>query len=228
MLDLAIITARGGSVGVPGKNVRLLGGYPLIEWTIRAAQRSGCFRRIVVSTDSEQIAEASLHCGAEVPFMRPADLATDAATSVDVVKHVLAEIGAVEHFGLLQPTSPFRSASHVREAYSYFVSSGAPSLISLAKGKPLHWNFHLDDARRLLPVAHAEQMGRRQDTSPVFYPNGALYLCRSEPFVAASRFYLPDSIGYEMGAIDSIDIDDHDDFALTEAIVDRGLRTIDR
>ena len=127
MLDLAIITARAGSVGLPGKNVAELGGVPLIAWTVRAAMASRCFRRVIVSTDGPAIMSAARAAGAEVPFVRPAELATSAARSSDVVLHALSATKTTGAFALLQPTSPFRSAEHIRQAVRIYDGTPSPA-----------------------------------------------------------------------------------------------------
>lgn len=226
-IDLAIIPARGGSVGLPGKNIRPLGGRPLIAWTVRAAIVSRCFARVVVSTDNQEIAAAASDEGAEVPFLRPAHLATSQARSADVVRHALEQVGPGKRFALLQPTTPFRSAHHIRTASAALEDSGASSLVSLCAGKPLQWNYQLSDAGRLEPLMPEGQNYRRQDARAVFHPNGAIYICETEAFLEADSFFLQDTIGFEMDRIDSIDIDDLADFLLASAIADQGLRTID-
>lgn len=226
-IDLAIIPARGGSVGLPGKNLRRLGGHPLIAWTIRAALRSGCFERIVVTTDSNDIAAAAIESGADVPFIRPPELATATARSVDVVRHVLEWHGAAKRFALLQPTSPFRSAGHINGAATLLAGRSATSLVSVCPVKPLEWTYHLSDDLCMLPATSERRADRRQDAQPVFSPNGAIYMCESSAFLRADSLFLPDTIGFKMDRLDSLDIDDLADFELASAIVDQGLRTID-
>lgn len=226
-IDLAIIPARGGSVGLPGKNIRPLGGYPLIAWTIRAAIRSGCFSRVVVSTDSEEIAAAAVEAGAEVPFLRPAHLSVGSARSADVVRHALQWHGSARRFALMQPTSPFRSAAHIKNAATLLAASGGSSLISVCAGKPLQWSYHLADDLRMVPATPVGWVDRRQDAQPVFGPNGAIYICGSAEFLAVDTLFLDNTIGFEMDRLDSLDIDDLADFELASAVVDQGLRAID-
>ena len=115
---LAIIVARGGSKGLPRKNVLSLGGSPLITWTINAALNANCISRVMVSTDDKEIADAAISAGAEVPFIRPVRLASDTATSVEVVNHALDNVTGYDNAVLLQPTSPFRTASDIDAGYS--------------------------------------------------------------------------------------------------------------
>lgn len=228
MIDLALITARAGSQGLPGKNVAELGGVPLIAWTVRAVLASGLFDRVVVSTDGAEIAAAARAAGAEVPFLRPADLATAEARSVDVVRHALQALGVAGRFALLQPTSPFRNAHHLRAAAERLEAGVGASLVSVVGAKPASWHFRLDEAGRLHGAsAVGVRPHRRQDTAPLYTPNGAIYLSETERFLATMDFYSGDTIGYEMSRIDSLDIDDPEDLELARAIVAQRLRTID-
>lgn len=228
LAELAIIPARGGSVGLPGKNIKHLGGVPLIAWTVISALRSGCFKRVVVSTDHSAIAKCAEAAGAEVPFMRPAHLANDTASSLDVVRHAIEELRCEQSIGLLQPTSPFRSAEHIRQAMKQFYERGAPALVSVVAAKPLEWSMSLDEGgilARALP--NSGRPNRRQDSAALVQPNGALYLVQVDALIEERSFTPEGAIGYEMGKIDSIDIDDAEDFDLAKAIVASGLRAVD-
>ena len=228
MMALALIPARAGSVGLPGKNVRPLGGLPLIAWTIRAAIRSGLFERVVVSTDSDEIGAVAHAHGAEVPFLRPANLATSTATSADVVAHALGALGTSGHFALLQPTSPFRSAAHLREAACRYGAGSAPSLVSVVSAKPAPWLREIDPQgglRSLPGLTH--DVTRRQDAVPAVLPNGAIYFAEVARFLNDRALIHEGGAAYSMGTIDSLDIDDAEDFALAEAVVAAGLRQPD-
>jgi len=228
MIDLALITARAGSKGVPGKNIADLGGVPLIAWTIRAALASGLFGRVIVSTDGAEIAAAAQAAGAEVPFLRPAHLATAQARSVNVVRHALDATDTQGRFALLQPTSPFRNAHHLREAAARLDAGPGGSLVSVVKGKPLPWQFSMDADGRMTRVAvDGDAVHRRQDATPLHTPNGALYLCHADRFRADETLFFDDTLGYAMSQIDSLDIDDPEDLELARAVVGQGLRRID-
>lgn len=228
MIDLALIPARAGSKGVPGKNIAKLGGLPLIAWTIRAALASGLFGRVIVSTDGDEIASAAQAAGAEVPFLRPAHLATAQARSVDVVRHALDATGTQGRFALLQPTSPFRNARHLREAAARLGADPAASVVSVVKGKPLPWHFSMDANHQMTRVAAgAALVHRRQDAAPLHTPNGALYLCHADRFRAEETLFFDDTLGYAMTQIDSLDIDDPEDLELARAVVGQGLRKVD-
>jgi CMP-N-acetylneuraminic acid synthetase len=228
MIDLAVITARAGSKRLPGKNITDLGGVPLIAWTIRAALTSGLFRRVIVSTENVEIATASQAAGAEVPFERPAHLATSEARSVDVVRHALDATSTQGSFALLQPTSPFRNAHHLLEAAERFAASPAASLVSVVKGKPLTWQFSVDAEGRMTRVrTEGALVHRCEDAAPLHTPNGAIYLCHADRLRADDSLFFDDTLGYAMSQIDSLDIDDPEDLALARAVVGQGLRKID-
>ena len=130
MSVIALIPARGGSKGIVGKNLALLGGKPLLRYTTDAARQSGCIDRVLLSTDSEEIAAAGRAAGVEVPFLRPPELASDHASMSDVLRHCLAWLEGesaepVEAIVLLQPTSPFRSSRHIDEAVALWRAKSA-------------------------------------------------------------------------------------------------------
>lgn len=228
MLDAAIITARGGSKGLPGKNILPLGDYPLIAWTIRAAIASHAFARVVVNTDNAAIAAIAREWGAEVPFMRPPELATSTATSASVIVHALDALGIGGPFALLQPTSPFRNGRHIAAAAELFAQHSAPAVVSVAARGPLEWLWRLDDDGALAPaMPTGGEVTRRQDARPSVCPNGAIYLIHAETFLAGESFMPAGTLGFPMGLIDSIDIDDAEDFAIAQALVGAGQREID-
>lgn len=227
MIDLALIPARGGSKGLPGKNILELGGVPLIAWTIRAAIASELCQKVVVSTDDEGIAEVARSWGALVPFLRPLELSHDTATSADVVLHALDELQPDGVVALLQPTSPFRNARHLRESVELLKRSGAQGVISVAHGKPLAWAHHVVDELLVPAVEDVDGTTRRQDHRTVFYPNGAIYCAASNAMREAGGIVRAQAAAYEMSAIDSLDIDDEADLDLARAIVDTGLRSVD-
>lgn len=224
LFELAIIPARGGSKGLPGKNTRPLCGRPMIAWTIDAALKSGCFKRVVVSTDDPQIAHEARIAGAEVPFMRPEELATDTATSMDVVLHALSHFDFPGNFALLQPTSPLRDEWHIKEAIGEFFDSGSGALISVTISKPVSWLMELDSERKLHRLLRDEIAPRRQASIVSYVPNGAMYLFDTLEFLNEKKFIPEGSAAYEMSSIDSLDIDTLEDFQLVEAIIKAGMR----
>lgn len=225
MRILAIIPARGGSRGIPRKNIRPLLGRPLIAYSIDAAQQAASVDRLIVSTDDDEIAAVSRSLGAEVR-MRPAVLAQDDTPTLAVLQHVAAELAA-EHYRpdavlTLQPTSPLRTARHIDEAIALFASRlDADSLVSCIEVPHI---FHpLSVMRRsgegfLEPYLPSPQPHRRQDKTPVYARNGAaIYITRTErlaDYVFGGRL-----VPYLMDADSSVDIDCLDDIATAERLL---------
>ena len=224
MIDLAIIPARGGSKRLPNKNLRMIGGKPMIVWTIAAALSSKCFKRVMVSTDDELIARAAKDAGADIPFIRPEKLATDSATTLDVVLHALEQVDTTDSFALLQPTSPLRTAEHLKHATKKFYRSGADALISVSVGKPASWLFEINSDGKLSKLLNSEVETHSQNAVCACLPNGAIYIYRTSEFLKNKLFIPPNSSAFEMSFIDSIDIDDFDDFQLVEAVIANGVR----
>lgn len=227
MKILAVIPARGGSKGVPRKNIALLCGRPLIAYTIDAARQATCLDRIVVSTDDQQIASVCGDLGAEV-MMRPAELSGDAAATLPVLQHVVAELAkegyCPDAVMTLQPTSPLRTTAHIDEAARLFTEdSSADSLVSCVEVPHV---FHPMSVMRrtpegyLVPFLDQIQPTRRQDKESVLARNGAaIYITRTEnlgKYVFGGRL-LP----YMMSVGASIDIDTLDDLAAAELLFAR-------
>lgn len=211
---LALITARGGSKGLPGKNIRPVHGRPLIDFTIAAARGSQCVDRTVLSTDDEAIARVAREAGCDVPFMRPAVLAGDSAGSMDVVLHALDALPAHDLVVLLQPTSPAREARDIDAACMELVQRGAPACasVTVAEQSP-YWMYRVDDDQRLTPLLDVpERALRRQDLPSVYVLNGAVYVARTDWLRQHKTFVGPATVGYLMPAQRSIDIDSLEDF----------------
>lgn len=211
---LAVVTARGGSKGLPRKNVLPLAGRPLIGWTIAAARTSRCVTRVIVSTDDAEIAAAACTEGADVPFVRPAYLSSDTASSIDVLKHALQECPGYDYVVLLQPTSPLRTADDIDGAFQQMLAHRATTCVSVCEVNESPWLMYLrqEDGRitRLLP----EPVGgtRRQDLPVAYRLNGAVYFARTEWFLANSRLIDEATVGYVMPPERSVDIDTCADF----------------
>lgn len=229
MKILALIPARGGSKRLPGKNIRKLGGLPLIAWSIRAARESGVCDEVVVSTDDPQIAEiASLH-GAAVPGLRPAELASDVAGSVDVALQALelheALHGNVDGLLLLQPTSPFRTAESIRRAVALFGGeAGRRPVVSLspAASHPA-WCFRVTQDG-LSPFLGWEPISQRsQDLEPAWTLNGAIYLVPPGRLRTERSFFGVDALPMLMDdPREAIDIDTPADWVLAESALAGG------
>ncbi|MFO7616035.1 MAG: acylneuraminate cytidylyltransferase family protein [Bacteroidales bacterium] len=219
---IAIIPARGGSKRLPGKNLLPLAGKPLIAWTIEAAIGSGVFERVVVSTDDPGIAAVAAQYGAEVPFLRPAGLATDTTPTIDVLMHAIRELsgdGPIPwtHLACLQPTSPLRTAENIREAARLLEAKNADAVISVCQTEhsPL-WANTIPKNLSLAGFIPEQVQKTPSQQLPVYYRlNGAIYFCRIERILIEQTLFLPDSAyAFVMGREDSIDVDDQVDFEL--------------
>ncbi|MBI5720025.1 MAG: acylneuraminate cytidylyltransferase family protein [Burkholderiales bacterium] len=218
---LALITARGGSKGLPGKNVRLAAGRPLLAYTADAARASRHVDRLVLSTDDEEIMRVGRETGCEVPFRRPAALAGDEATSIDVVLHALDTLPRHDLVLLLQPTSPLRTAADIDAACELLLRHEAPACVSLMP-VPHHpqWMFGLDDGVHLAPLLRGTvAAARRQELPPVYALNGAIYLARADWLRRTRTFLSEQTVGYVMPAGRSIDIDTLADFEAFSRLV---------
>lgn len=217
MTNVAIIPARGGSKGVKRKNIRLLADKPLIAYTIEAALDSKCFDKILVSSEDQEILEISEHFGAK-PLIRPDFLATDTASSLDVIEHALQSSQvSYDTFCLLQPTSPLRTSKHIKDAYQVIYDHGISSVISVshADHHPLKMLI-MDKKGKYQPIRSLGDLtSPRQALPKAVSPNGALYICRTENFLTTHNLFHEDSFFYEMSKEESIDIDTEQDF--TEA-----------
>jgi CMP-N,N'-diacetyllegionaminic acid synthase len=181
---LAIVPARGGSKGVPGKNVRKLAGRPLLDYTALAARESGVIDRIVLSTDSAEIADAGRRAGLDVPFMRPPALAQDDTPMLPVIQHALETLAAdgwtTDVIVLLQPTSPLRRPSHVRDAVTMLKETKADSVVSVIE-LPRHLSpdyvMRIEDGVLRPFLAEGARVTRRQDARPAYSREGTVYAC---------------------------------------------------
>lgn len=227
MTHVAIIPARGGSKRVPGKNIRILGDKPLIAWTIQAANNSKCFDRVIVSTDDPEISAVAKEFGAEVPFLRPAELSTDTATSNSVIEHAVEWIetegsGNIETITLLQPTSPFRTAEHIKESFQLFEEKKAEGIVSVVE-----CNLRLELCNTL-PVDRSlsgfldGQTKRTQDMEKLYELNGAIYLFKRGLSGGINSLYKDKvkTFAFVMNSYSSIDIDNELDFKWAEFLLE--------
>ena len=224
---LGLITARGGSKGVLGKNVKQLAGKPLIVWTIEAALESGRIDRLILSTDSNEIANVAKAVGCDVPFMRPPALATDTATSNDVIRHALKEINSNDdRVVLLQPTSPLRSPQDIVGCLDAQAASDGPFAVSVCiADPPPEYIFQIGTDQRLSPVIEGPRASRRQDLSMSYALNGAVYVFERTWFLASGGLQIADAVPYVMPAERSIDIDTEMDFMFAEMCMARRENT---
>lgn len=211
---LALIPARGGSKGLPGKNIRAAAGRPLLAWSVEAARGSRSVDRLALSSDDEAIMAAARVCGCEVPFVRPATLASDTATTIDVVMHALDALPGYDVIVLLQPTSPLRNAADIDAACDRLASSGAPACVSVTPvDQSPYWMYRLADNQGLVPVIEAPPgLDRRQDLPVVYTLNGAVYVADIAWLRQSRTFVTRETVAHVMPAERSIDIDTIADF----------------
>lgn len=213
---LAIIPARGGSKGLPRKNLLPGGGRPLIAWTIEAALQSTCISRVILSSDDDEIMAVARKYGCEVPFKRPMELANDTASSMDVVFHALDQFPGCESVMLLQPTSPLRTAADIDAAFAVMQERQAPACVSVCPVEESpYWMYRLEKQSRLHSILDVpEGVARRQDLPPIFALNGAIYIASTQWLRGNGGFVSNETVGYVMPRERSIDIDTPDDYRL--------------
>ena len=218
---LALIPARGGSKGIPGKNIRLFAGKPLLAWTILAAQSCPLISDIVVSTDDARIADTALEWGALVPFMRPADLARDDTPGIAPVMHALSVLPGYDYVLLLQPTSPLRSTEDISECILMALRLNADSIVSVCESAVHpYWTYLCNDRGELRPVVKTPPIARRQDLPEVFCLNGAMYLSRVDWLIKSAAFVTSATLGIKMPKERSIDIDTPLDWKIAELMME--------
>ena len=228
MKTLAIIPARGGSKGIPGKNILPLAGIPLINWTINAASQAKGITRCIVSSDDMEIIKVAEQNGADIPFVRPASLATDSSSSVDVALHALSwleERGeSYDTVLLLQPTVPLRTGRDIENALELFWERKAPACVSVCKtfSHPF-WEYTVSEDFCLHSLL-GEQNFHRQDLPEIYLRNGAIYVSSVKSLVAQKTFLLPETVAYIMPQERSVNIDNMLDFYMVETLVAKGVQ----
>ena len=222
---IAIIPARGGSKGLPGKNIRPLNGKPLIAYAVEEGLKAKHIDRVIISTDDEEIARIAVEYGAELPFMRPAELATDTAMAVDnyiyTINRLEKEGGKpIESFVVLQPTSPLRIAEDIDGAVDLFEQKGADSVVSYCReAHPVTWHKYLDEEGRFVNIFE-DTLKNRQDNRVSYYPNGAVYVFKTS-IIRQRKYFTDKSYAYIMPKTRSVDIDFIEDFEYAEFLLKR-------
>lgn len=230
-ITVGIVPARCGSTEVPGKNTRPLAGRPLVAWTIEAAMQAGCLDRVIVTTDDPEVSRIATGMGADVPFQRPAQLATAEAAMPDVVRHCvgfLEEQGErIDLVGVFYPTSPFRTGGDIDAAFDAFTASTADVLLSVAPVQHGHprWCVTLDDDGAIHKfIDDGQVFYRRQELPAAYEPDGAIYFLHREALTRVNRLMHTDRMtSYISDPIRGVDINSELDFLLAEAIAARGL-----
>jgi len=224
---LCIIPARGGSKGLPGKNIKQLLGRPLIAWTIEQAKKSKYIDEIFVSTDDIDIARTSKEYGVDVPFLRPGYLASDSASSVDVVVHVLDYYESkgiyFDIIILLEPTSPLRKENDIDAAIELlFENKSADGLISLGEVHMEHPMIvkKINSNGRIEPyIKDVEKISQRQQADKAYFPYGVVYMIKTDVFKLEKAFYTNNIIPYIIERWQNYEIDDIYDFYAIEALM---------
>lgn len=211
---LALVPARGGSKGLPGKNILPVDGRPLIAWTVEAARAARSIDRIVVSSDDDAIIAAAVAAGADAPFVRDPSLATDSASSVDVVLDAIARVPGFDLLVLLQPTSPLRSATDIDGAVDRLIQTGAPACVSVrpANEHP-YWTFKVgaDGGMTRFCEPPGGVPHRRQELPDAWCLNGAVYVVSVPWFLERKTFLSSETVAFPMPEERSLDIDTPDD-----------------
>ncbi|MBD9355066.1 acylneuraminate cytidylyltransferase family protein [Methylomonas albis] len=227
---LIVIPARSGSKGVADKNIKLLGDKPLLSWTATAvseANLSDCLA--ILSTDSANYADVAERIGLSAPFLRPADFSTDTASAIQVAEHALDWF--LHTYGYLpdwlmwlQPTSPFRSPTIIRQAWSILKSGQAEAVVGCKEiHRDLTTLFRVESGFMQPLDSDKPTQTSRQQSQPLLTPNGAMYLCKTDYLLEHKSFYPPKTVPLVTNAIQSLDIDTEEDWAIAEAYIKQGL-----
>ncbi len=225
---LGVITARGGSKGILGKNIKLLGEKPLIAYTIDSAKRSMLISDLIVSTDNQEIAEVARQYGAEVPFMRPKELAEDGTPHLPVMQHAIRfmeeKLGKkFDYVVILQPTSPFRTAEDIDETLGVLIKKGADSAVSLVEIESAEHPMKIKKIENDLVVQYCmkEEEGIcRQDLPIAYKRNGSVYAMKRDLIIKDNRLYGEKIVGHFIPKERSIDIDYPFDWVRAEYMLD--------
>jgi len=222
---LAIIPTRGGSKGLPGKNIRKLAGKPLICWSIEAAKASSYIDRIIISTDCPEIRQVAINAGGDAPFLRPQELATDKATTIEVVQHALgylmAEGTPYDILLLLQPTSPLRSTADIDNAVQLLHKPQIKAVVSVCEtDHHPWWSNCIPPDGNMEHFLRPEAINTPRQSLPAYYRlNGAIYLASTEFIGYHNSFFGAGTFAFQMSKEHSVDIDDLSDFQLAEFLL---------
>lgn len=222
-MRVALITARGGSKRIPGKNVKLFHGKPIISYPIAAAQSAGCFDKVIVSTDSEEIAGIARDFGAEIPFRRPDDISDDFATTMDVIEHAidfyLDQDVTLEAICCIYPTAPFVTGDDLRIGYELFAKNEAMYSFSATTFPfPIQRGFYLDDDGRVNMFQPEHLLTRSQDLPEAYHDAGQFYWCRPKAIKDRLPFFAPHSVPVVMKRWRVQDIDTMEDWLFAEKL----------
>jgi len=227
---LGVIPARGGSKGIPRKNLALLGGRPLLAHAAEAAAQSKRLTRVILSTDDAEIAAVGRSFNVEAPFMRPAELAKDDTPMLPVLQHAVRTLeqqgDRYDAVCLLQPTSPLRTGEAVDDCIRMLEESGADAVVTVCE-VPHHYNPHWvyfgdPESGLRLSTGEAEPIGRRQALPPAYHREGSIYVTRRDVLIEQNSIYGSRLLGYVVDQQQSVNIDAPADLARAEMIVSHG------
>ena len=222
MTLVAIIPARGGSKGIPNKNLKEFKGKPLIQWTIEQAHKSEYIDRVIVSTDSNEIANISRKLGAEVPFIRPKYLAKDTTSMIETVIYTLDNLKEINDLILLQPTSPLRRVADINNIVRLRSDNNRSSAVSVKEISDYpEWMIRIKNKNISSYCTNTKSAKRRQDLEKIYILNGSLYLTTRRHIYTNQSFISYETIPYIMKKEFSIDIDDESDWNYAEFIYDK-------
>lgn len=227
MKVLGVIPARGGSKGVPRKNIKLLDGKPLLAYSAESALEAKRLSRVILSTEDEEIAEVGRGLGLDVPFMRPAELATDTAATFPVVMHTIDTLrsqgDSYDAVCLLQPTNPLRRAMDIDECIEIMERCGSDSVVSVlpvpVPFNPMWVFWKRDDGRLVLSSGESEPITRRQDLPKAFHRDGSIYLTRTDVLFEYGNLYGQSIQSYEIDSRFAVNIDTADDWERAEEMI---------
>jgi CMP-N,N'-diacetyllegionaminic acid synthase len=220
----ALIPARGGTKGIPRKNIKFIAGKPLIVWTIEAALRSSLLSGVVVSTDDLEIAEIARQAGAQVPFTRPAQLARDQSPILDTVLHTLGQFPQYDSVLLLQPTSPLRTADDMDGFLNFVAQKKTPSAVSVTEADTHpYWTYRLNADQTMAQFVDVASVALRQDLPAVFSLNGAMYFADASWLRDSGSLVGAETLAYVMSKEHSVDLDTPLDWKFAELLLKESL-----
>ncbi|MGG3563597.1 acylneuraminate cytidylyltransferase family protein [Neobacillus rhizosphaerae] len=222
---LAVVPARGGSKGVPRKNIKELAGKPLIAWTITEAKKSSYIDKLILSSDEPEIIEVAKKYDCEVPFIRPKELANDKTPGIEPVLHAIKKMEDFDIIVLLQPTSPLRSVDDIDGCIEKCVVERANSCVSVVEvDKSPYWMFLIEEHSKMSPLMNVGEIyNLRQELPSVYVLNGAVYVANIPWLERHKTFLTSETISYIMPKNRSFDIDTEFDFLMCETIIDKEL-----
>ncbi|MFF3100859.1 acylneuraminate cytidylyltransferase family protein [Viridibacillus arvi] len=217
---LAVIPARGGSKGIPRKNIKELAGKPLIAWTIEEAKKSKYITRLILSSEDQEIIQVAEEYGCEVPFVRPYELARDTTSGMEPILHAIAQCPGYDYIIMLQPTSPLRTVEDIDNAIEKLLENDSNYCVSVVEtSESPYWMYKMSEEKVLQPLLADEPIAVRRQELPVTYSlNGAIYIGKTKVFQESKSFLNNDTVGYLMSKEHSYDIDSMLDFIICDTL----------